>query len=69
MLNEKDIEEIATGLYENMTDMDSYDYEEEKKQILSDIENALYNIKAIAQNDYNQNYWRTFWNALQLLNL
>ena len=25
-------------------------------------------IKTIAKNEYNSNYWRTFWNALQYLN-
>ena len=32
-----------------------------------DIENALYNLKAYAQNEYNSDYWRTFYNLLQVI--
>ena len=65
IIQEKSIEEIANTLYELSKDMDFMDYEEEKEQIKSDIENTLYYLKAIAQNEYNADYFRTFWNILQ----
>lgn len=34
------------------------------KQDFKDIENALYHIKTIAENNYNDDYWRTFYNSL-----
>ena len=30
-----------------------------------DLENALYQLKAIAENKYNADYWRTFYKKLQ----
>ena len=65
LLEEKSIEEIADKLYEMAKDMDYMDYEEEEEQIKADIENALYNLKAIAQNEYNFDYYKTLWNILQ----
>lgn len=65
ILNEKSIEEIAEKLYELAKDMDYMDYEEEKEQIKADIENAIYYIKALAENEYNSDYFRTFYNILQ----
>ena len=69
ILEEKSIQELANNIYENIKDMDYMDYEESKEATVAELENVLYQLKAIAQNDYNQDYWRTFWNALQLLNL
>ena len=34
------------------------------KQDFEDIENALYYIKTIAENKYNSDFWRVFYNAL-----
>ena len=65
ILEEKSIEEITDTLYELSKDMDYMDHEEEKEQIKSDIENTLHYLKAIAQNEYNADYFRTFWNILQ----
>jgi uncharacterized protein YpuA (DUF1002 family) len=65
IIQEKSIEEIADTLYELSKDMDYMDYEDEKEQVKSDIENTLYYLKAIAQNEYNADYFRTFWNILQ----
>ena len=65
VLNEKSIEEITDRLYELSIDMDYMDYEDEKEQITADIENTLYYLKAIAQNEYNADYFRTFYNILQ----
>lgn len=64
-LEEKSTQEIARKLYELSKDMDYMDYEEEKEQILNDLENVLYHIKLIAKNEYNQDYFRTFYNILQ----
>lgn len=62
-----DINEIANTIYNKTLDMDANDYTENKEHEIAQLEEALYQIKAIAENDYNQDYWRTFWNALQLL--
>ena len=37
---------------------------EKEKQ---DIENCLYEIRTIAENEYNCDYWRTFYTALSLI--
>lgn len=63
--NNYSIEELAEKLIEYSKGMDFWDYKEEHEKIKNDIENALYNLKAIAQNEYNQEYWRTFWDILQ----
>lgn len=65
LLEEKSPQEVAERLYELAQDMDYMDYEDEEEQIKADIENAIYNLKAIAQNEYNFDYYRTFWNILQ----
>lgn len=62
-----DINEIANILYNKNLDMDGLDYTENKEQEITQLENALYQVKAYAENEYNQDYWRTFWNALQTL--
>lgn len=65
LLEEKSTQEIAEKLYELSKDMDYMDYEEEKESVINDLENALYYIKTISQNEYNQEYFRTFYNILQ----
>lgn len=62
---EKFPDEIANKLFELAKDMDFQDYEEEKKQILSDLENALYYLKAVAENPYNNECFRTFYRILE----
>ena len=62
---EKFPDEIANKLFELAKDMDFQDYEEEKKQILSDLENALYYLKAVAENPYNNEYFRTLYRILE----
>lgn len=69
ILKEKDVNELANEIYENIKDMDFMDYEDEKEETIAELENVLYDLKAIAQNEYNKDYWRILWNALQLLNL
>ena len=65
ILEEGSAEEVAERLYELAKDMDYMDYEDEEEQIKADIENAIYHLKAIAQNEYNADYFRTFYNILQ----
>ena len=59
--------EIAERLYELAKDMDYMDYEEEKEQILADLEDALYDLLTIAQNEYNKDCYRTMYNILERL--
>lgn len=68
ILNDKDNREIAEILFENAKDMDFADYEDDKEQIINDLENAIYYLETIAKNEYNQEYFRTFYNVLQCLN-
>lgn len=63
--NMKSIEEIAERIIELSKDMDFADYEETEEEERKELENALYNIKTIAENEYNKDYWRTLYNALQ----
>lgn len=65
ILNNYDIEELSNKIFDYSKDMDCQDYEEENEKIKSDLQEALYQIKAIAQNEYNKDCWRTFWNTLQ----
>lgn len=65
LLDEKDNMEIAERLYELSKDMDYMDYEENKEKEIKDICDYLHHLKDIAQNEYNGNYFRTFWNILQ----
>lgn len=63
--NIKSIEEIAERIIELSKDMDFADYEETEEEERKELESALYNIKTIAENEYNKDYWRTLYNALQ----
>lgn len=63
--NIKSIEEITERIIELSKDMDFADYEETEEEERKELENALYNIKTIAENEYNKDYWRTLYNALQ----
>lgn len=67
MENIKSVEELALILYENSKDMDFADYEDTKEKTLNELQEALYQIEAIAKNKYNKDYWHTFWDALQSL--
>jgi hypothetical protein len=58
------VQDIAENLYENAKDMDSLDYEEEREETIKELENAIYQLKAICQNPYNSDYYRVFYNAL-----
>ncbi len=62
-----DLQEMARNIYEGAQDMDGADYEETKQKDIEDIENGLYYLKAIAENDLNFDYFRTFYNALILI--
>lgn len=62
-----DLQEMARNIYEGAQDMDGADYEETRQKDIEDIENALYYLKAITQNEYNNRYFTTFYNALILI--
>lgn len=59
-----DTMETAKALYQLSCDIDFPYYAETQKQELSEIENALYHIKTICENDLNFDYWRTFARCL-----
>ena len=63
----KDCQEVAKRLYELCEDMDHMDYEDTKNQTIDKLSEAIYQLKAIAQNEYNQDYWRGLWNVLQII--
>lgn len=64
---EKYPEEIAQNLYENIKDMDFMDYEEHKTELVADLENAIYYLKTLCENDYNSEYFRTFYKVLECI--
>lgn len=66
-LQGEDLQEIALNIYNASIDLDFEDYEETKQKDVEDIENALYYLKAIVQNEYNNKYFTTFYNALILI--
>jgi len=59
--------EMAEVFYSACTDMDFCDYEEEKETTIKELEEFFYHLKAIAENEYNHNYFRTGWNCLQTI--
>ena len=60
-----DVEGIANVLYNMSIDMDFSDYQEEKEKEIKDIIEALYQLKAICENPYNSDFYRTFLFCLQ----
>lgn len=67
MNNFRDCQEVANRIYELCEDMDYMDYEDTKEQDIGDLSEAINQIKAMAQNEYNADYWRILWNALQII--
>lgn len=65
LIEDKSPLEIAERLYELTKDMDYMNYEETKEQDIAELENALYWLKAAAQNDMNKDYFRYLYNILQ----
>ena len=65
LIEDKSPLEIAERLYELAEDMDYMDYEDTKEQDIAELENALYWLKAAAQNDMNKDYFRYLYNMLQ----
>lgn len=41
--------------------------DKEFRLLRDDLDDALFSVKAAAQNEYNANYWRVLWNVLQNL--
>jgi hypothetical protein len=66
-MNNIDTYEIALHLYNLSCDMDFMDYEEVKDQTIVEIENCLYYLKTVAQNKYNDEYFRTFLKCLETI--
>lgn len=62
-----DIEATAKALYQHSIDMDYADYQEFLESDLNDLQEALWQIKAIAENEYNNDFWRTFARCLDLI--
>ena len=40
-------------------------YDDPEKDVIDDCTYALSNLKAIAENKYNSDFYRTMWNVLQ----
>lgn len=62
-----DTYEIATVLYNLAKDMDYMDYEEVEDGTIKQIEICLYDLKCIAQNSYNSDYFRVFLECLEAI--
>ena len=61
-----DTREMASALFEMCADMEEIYLEaDEKESIIKDLDEALYHIKVIAENDLNPDYWRTFYKCLE----
>ena len=56
-----DSKEVATVLCELASKKDT----EKDTETIKDVEEALYQLKAISENEYNADYYRTFWDVLQ----
>lgn len=62
-----DCETIAAKMHEAAKDMDFFDYAGEEAAEIEQLSEALYQVKAIAENPYNSDYWRAFASALMLI--
>lgn len=60
-------QEIAEALYCKVVDMDYSDHVESINEEISQLTEAIYDIMVIAQNEYNRDYWRTLYRALEKL--
>lgn len=69
IIEDKSIQELACDLYESTKDIDHMDYKDTEEQTINELIDALYHLKTVAQNEYNQDYFRTLWNCLQLMQL
>ena len=67
MINNMDCETIAEKMQQAARDMDFFDYAGDMEKEKTQLVEALYQIKAIAQNQFNSDYWRTFTNALETI--
>lgn len=55
--------EITEALLRSSMDLTDTEF----KSLRSALEDAIYQLMAMAQNEYNQDYWRVLWNVLQNL--
>ena len=55
-----DCEDMATVLCVLSSGDDTVNVE-----TLKEVEETLYQLRAVAENEYNADYYRTFWNVLQ----
>ena len=55
-----DCKDMATVLCELSSGDDTVNVE-----TMKEVEEALYQLQAVAENEYNADYYRTFWNVLQ----
>ena len=60
-------ETVCEKLLEMVQDMDSQDYDETLEQEKDEIINALYYLKAFAENPYNDTMFKTFASLLYTL--
>lgn len=62
-----DPETVCEKLLDMVQDMDYYDYNETLEQEKDEIINALYYLKAFAENPYNDTMFKTFVSLLYTL--
>ena len=63
-VSDVDIQAITENLFNSCLDMDFNDYTDTAEQDKAQLEDALYYIKACAENPYNKDYFRTLIYAL-----
>lgn len=64
--------DIAEKLYELNCDMDCHDYDDTKEDEIKQLEDAIYEVKYMAEDGYEQDYYmsncfKTFYKALKSL--
>lgn len=63
-VSDVDIQAITENLFNSCLDMDFNDYTDTAEQDKAQLEDALYYVKACAENPYNHDYFRTLMYAL-----
>lgn len=63
-VSDVDIQAITENLFDSCLDMDFNDYTDTAEHDKAQLEDALYYVKACAENPYNKDYFRTLMYAL-----
>ena len=59
-----DSQMIAEKMHEAAKEKDFFNYDGDKEKEIKELEEAIYQLKATAENPYNSDYWRALVDTL-----